>query len=138
MTDVDAEIPDYCSGLLYWTYRPHSCVRDAWGSWDCSAETMLAPSMVRVNQTIRDDGTVDSSSGSVIHIGQIFFNEDILDQILATEGYSDTSNNRTYNKDDSILAQASADGATPFAETSLLGSSIEDGVLSVLQPPSSC
>ena len=85
--------------------------------------------MVHTNYSINDDGTINDDTGNVVHIGQIFYSEDILTQVLATSPYNNTTMTRTYNADDSILAQENSDGNNAFAVTSLLGSSIEDGVL---------
>ena len=76
--------------------------------------------------TRSDDGSLISSSGTLMHVGQIFYEEDLLTQVLATSAYTNTTETRTLNADDTILSSAVG---TAMAETSLLGDSIEDGIL---------
>ncbi|KAF6825516.1 extracellular dioxygenase [Colletotrichum plurivorum] len=82
---------------------------------------------VQANAT---NGTSFSQS-AVQHVGQLFFEEDILSQVYAVSPYSahlDTLN-RTTNDEDSVLSSASEDGYSPFISVSLLGDSIEDGLV---------
>lgn len=78
-----------------------------------------------------DDGTINSAAGTIYHIGQIFYDEDLLTQVLATSVYSNTTQTRTLNADDTILSAENTDGNNAYADTSLIGDSIEDGVLYV-------
>ena len=62
------------------------------------------------------------------HVGQIFFDQDLLEQVEATEPYSTNSQAVTTNEEDSILAQE-ADTSDPMMEYVLLGDSVSDGLL---------
>ncbi|ORY72247.1 Intradiol ring-cleavage dioxygenase [Leucosporidium creatinivorum] len=88
--------------------------------------------MVHDNYTIQDDGTINSAAGTIYHIGQIFYDEDLLTQVLATSAYTNTTQTRTLNADDTILTSENTDGNNAYADTSLIGESIEDGVLAYI------
>jgi len=48
--------------------------------------------------------------GTVSHIGQIFFEDSLADQVIATSPYTLNKNSRTKNAADSILSQENANG----------------------------
>lgn len=85
--------------------------------------------MLRSNYSIEDDGTLLASSGSVHHIGQLFFDETLANEIVALEPYSTTTQSRTLNAADSILSTAGTNGNSVIADTELLGDDVSDGVL---------
>ena len=60
--------------------------------------------------------TLVSSAGSLLHIGQFFFDESWNDQVYSVFPYTTDTNNRTLNVDDSILAEENADGNNAFIE----------------------
>ncbi|KII92614.1 hypothetical protein PLICRDRAFT_478582 [Plicaturopsis crispa FD-325 SS-3] len=82
-----------------------------------------------LNWSVADNGTLISHAGTVIHIGQFFFNETWNDKVFATDPYTQNTNNRTLNSEDSILAQENADGNNAFLDLYQLGDDITDGVL---------
>ncbi|KAK0473653.1 aromatic compound dioxygenase [Armillaria luteobubalina] len=51
------------------------------------------------------NGTLVSHAGSLVHIGQFFFDEDWNDQVYDIDPYTTTAQSRTYNEQDSILQE---------------------------------
>lgn len=84
------------------------------------------------NTTIRTNGTILGGDGNgtthASHVGQIFFDQDLLSQVEATEPYASNTQDITLNSDDSILGQE-ADSMDPFVEYIFIGDKIEDGIL---------
>ncbi|KAL8279423.1 hypothetical protein RQP46_008235 [Phenoliferia psychrophenolica] len=85
--------------------------------------------MIHTDYAIADNGTLISSAGAVRHVGQIFFDEALNSQVLATPAYQNSTQVHTTNEQDDILTSQNMDGNNAFADTSLLGSSVADGVL---------
>ncbi|KAI3546815.1 protocatechuate 3 [Colletotrichum paranaense] len=81
-------------------------------------------------QTNIANGTSYSAS-KVQHIGQLFFEEDLLSQVYAVSPYSEhlTTLNRTTNEEDSLYSDASADGYSAVISVSQLTDNIEDGLV---------
>ncbi|GAA6062291.1 hypothetical protein JCM10212_004379 [Sporobolomyces blumeae] len=72
--------------------------------------------LVRKDYEIADDGSIVSDSGTVLQEGQVFFDEDVLEKVLATTLYSNTTQTRTYNSEDSILQSNVGSGYSPYAD----------------------
>ncbi|KAI3543517.1 hypothetical protein CSPX01_06173 [Colletotrichum filicis] len=81
-------------------------------------------------QANASDG-VGFSQSALQHVGQLFFEEDLLSQVYAVSPYSAhlETLNRTTNAEDSVLSSASEDGYSPFINVSLLGDTVEDGLV---------
>ncbi|KAH0443818.1 extracellular dioxygenase [Colletotrichum camelliae] len=81
-------------------------------------------------QTNITNGTSYSAS-KVQHIGQLFFEEDLLSQVYALEPYSAhlTTLNRTTNAEDSLYSDASSDGYSAVISVTQLTDNIEDGLV---------
>ncbi|KAG8775044.1 hypothetical protein FRC16_004909, partial [Serendipita sp. 398] len=94
-----------------------------------TGRTVHIHTMIHQNITYHTNGTIISASGSLRHIGQIFFDEALNAEVLAQEAYSGTGQSRTYNADDGILEQANTGGFSAFADVERLGDSLEDGLL---------
>ncbi|KAI0025357.1 Intradiol ring-cleavage dioxygenase [Xylariomycetidae sp. FL0641] len=78
--------------------------------------------LVAANQTL---GAVTRTS----HIGQVFFDQDLVALVEATRPYSENAQALTANADDGILVTETATaGVDPFMEYVLLGDDIADGV----------
>jgi len=60
--------------------------------------------------------TLISHSGTVLHIGQFFFNETWNDKVFAVAPYTNNKNSRTLNEADSILQQENADGNNAYIQ----------------------
>ncbi|KAJ5242034.1 uncharacterized protein N7469_000361 [Penicillium citrinum] len=74
------------------------------------------------NDTI--SGLYSSSSS---HVGQLFFDQDLITKVEKTSPYSTNTQDLTTNADDSILSEE-ADTIDPFMEYVLLGDSVSDGI----------
>uniref|UniRef100_A0A060T6K3 ARAD1B19426p n=1 Tax=Blastobotrys adeninivorans TaxID=409370 RepID=A0A060T6K3_BLAAD len=69
------------------------------------------------------------SGGHVAHIGQLFFDQDLISEVEATYPYTENTATITKNADDDILQTETEDTASdPFLEYALLGDSINDGI----------
>lgn len=55
--------------------------------------------------------------------------EALLDLVLASSAYTNSTQTRTYNDEDSILAEENSEGNNAYLDYELVGSSIEEGVL---------
>ncbi|KEP55338.1 putative extracellular dioxygenase [Rhizoctonia solani 123E] len=76
--------------------------------------------------------TIGSKNGDLHHIGQIFFDDALTDQVVTLPTYSNTTQTRTRNEQDRFLQGANTDGYNSFADAEPLGESIEDGVLAYI------
>ncbi|KAG9569634.1 aromatic compound dioxygenase, partial [Aureobasidium melanogenum] len=84
--------------------------------------------ITHTNTTLYVNGTM--SPGSIQHVGQLFFDMSLLEQVEATYPYNTNTQDWTTNSEDSILAEETAtDGVDPVVEYILLGEDISDGVL---------
>ncbi|CAE6522680.1 unnamed protein product [Rhizoctonia solani] len=97
-----------------------------------TGRTVHIHAMVQTNYTVFANGTVGSKLGDLHHIGQIFFDDALNDQVVALPTYSNTTHTRTRNEQDGILQGANTDGYNSFADAELLGESVEDGVLAYI------
>ncbi|KAI5849596.1 Intradiol ring-cleavage dioxygenase [Morchella snyderi] len=79
-----------------------------------------------LNPTVLANNTI--SGGTVSHVGQVFFDQDLISTVETTSPYSTNTQELTANADDQILSEEAAD-MDPFMEYVLLGDSIEDGIL---------
>lgn len=82
--------------------------------------------IIRTNGTLLENAGNFTTSSS--HVGQIFFDQDLISQVEATEPYVSNTQELTLNSEDFILAQEAAD-MDPFVEYVMIGDSIEDGIL---------
>ncbi|KAL1642796.1 hypothetical protein SLS58_005301 [Diplodia intermedia] len=74
------------------------------------------------------NGTI-SGGGSTSHVGQLFFDQDLLYEVETFEPYSTNTQEWTLNDEDSILS-GEADDIDPVVEYVLLGDSVADGIFS--------
>ncbi|KAL0930565.1 extracellular dioxygenase [Colletotrichum truncatum] len=81
-------------------------------------------------QTDITNGTSYSAS-KVQHIGQLFFEEDLLNQVYALDPYSAhlSTLNRTTNAEDSLYSDASSDGYSAVISVTQLTDNIQDGLV---------
>lgn len=82
--------------------------------------------MVHLNATPAANGTLLDVEAS--HVGQIFFDQDLITQVEATGVYATNTQTLTTNAQDGILAQEAAT-SDPFTNYVLLGDTVEDGLL---------
>lgn len=87
--------------------------------------------LTKSNVTARENSTTEG--GSVTHIGQLFYPEDLIDEVEATAPYNTNTVERTTNDEDMwSIVQASAD-YDPFPEFVYLGDTVADGLLAWIQ-----
>ncbi|KAJ5085073.1 hypothetical protein N7532_009844 [Penicillium argentinense] len=89
--------------------------------------------LTHLNATLLPNKTLEVGSGSVAHIGQLFWNEVLRSAVEATYPYTSNTQAITTNADDmwSVLqADASYD---PFPEYMYLGDSLDDGLFAWIQ-----
>ncbi|KAH7246906.1 Intradiol ring-cleavage dioxygenase [Fusarium solani] len=88
--------------------------------------------MVHTNATLLANMTLGSENYAS-HVGQAFFDQDLISQVEALEPYSSNTQELTENADDSILSEETAtDGVDPFMEYTMLGDDITDGLFAWL------
>lgn len=71
------------------------------------------------------------SGGSITHVGQVFFDQDLISLVETKEPYASNTQELTTNAEDNILAGEAAD-VDPFAEYVLLGEDVSDGIFAWL------
>lgn len=81
--------------------------------------------LAHFNGTQYANGTY--SGGYVSHVGQLFFDQDLITQVEATAPYSTNTQQITLNSADQILASEAAT-TDPLIEYSLLGSDVSAGI----------
>ncbi|KAJ4390579.1 hypothetical protein N0V93_004175 [Gnomoniopsis smithogilvyi] len=79
--------------------------------------------------TLHPNGTLDS--GNLVNTGQVYFAEDLEEQIMALEPYaSHTTINRTTNAEDTVIADDSENGYNPIMEVVAAdGENVENGMI---------
>ncbi|PCG88289.1 Intradiol ring-cleavage dioxygenase, core [Penicillium occitanis (nom. inval.)] len=84
---------------------------------------------VHLNPETFPNGTVRGDTSA--HVGQLYFDQDLIAAVEGQYPYTTNTNQFTYNKDDWIVAMDAARGwqADPFFEYIKLGNDIQDGVL---------
>ncbi|KAJ4303689.1 hypothetical protein N0V90_002590 [Kalmusia sp. IMI 367209] len=84
--------------------------------------------MVHTNATLYSNGTLGNNV-TASHVGQGFFDQDLISAVETYEPYSTNTQELTANADDSILSEETAtDGVDPFHEYTLLGDVVSDGI----------
>lgn len=75
------------------------------------------------------NGTIRGNTAA--HVGQLYFDQNIIAAVEGTYPYTANAQQFTYNKDDWLLGMDAARGwqADPFLEYIKLGDNIEDGLL---------
>ncbi|KFY21537.1 hypothetical protein V493_07330 [Pseudogymnoascus sp. VKM F-4281 (FW-2241)] len=77
------------------------------------------------------NGSILSNStyggGTASHVGQIFFDQDLISQVDTVAPYSENTQPLTTNAEDSIFAEEAAT-SDPVVEYSLIGETIADGI----------
>ncbi|OTB00563.1 hypothetical protein M426DRAFT_235203 [Hypoxylon sp. CI-4A] len=84
--------------------------------------------MVHQNAILYANQTLGNNVTSS-HVGQAFFDQDLISAVELAEPYNTNTQELTENADDSILSEETAtDGVDPFFEYTLLGDDITDGL----------
>ncbi|KAM5356465.1 hypothetical protein ACJ41O_003111 [Fusarium nematophilum] len=88
--------------------------------------------MVHANATLLPNMTLGSENYAS-HVGQAFFDQDLITEVEKLEPYASNTQELTANEDDGILAEETAtDGVDPFLEYTLLGDDLSDGIFAWL------
>ncbi|RGP60421.1 hypothetical protein FLONG3_10887 [Fusarium longipes] len=88
--------------------------------------------MAHANATLQANQTLGRDNYAS-HVGQTFFDQDLISAVELEEPYASNTQELTLNKDDGILSEeASEDGIDPFMEYTLLGDSVSDGIFAWL------
>lgn len=77
---------------------------------------------MQANSTLSDLYTAHSS-----HVGQLFFDQELISAVEETSPYSTNTQDLTTNANDSILSEE-ADTIDPFMEYVYLGEDVSDGI----------
>ncbi|KAI1338308.1 Intradiol ring-cleavage dioxygenase [Xylariaceae sp. FL0016] len=84
--------------------------------------------LVHANATLLSNSTLGHDT-TASHVGQAFFDQDLISQVEAVSPYTSNEQQLTENSADDILAEeAATDGVDPLMEYSLLGSDVSDGI----------
>ncbi|KAH6656539.1 Intradiol ring-cleavage dioxygenase [Truncatella angustata] len=86
--------------------------------------------ILHANATARDNGTIFDLSAS--HIGQVFWDQSVRDQVELLEPYNANTKQVTLNKDDRVFAAEVENDNDPVFNYVLIGDTIEDGFLAWL------
>jgi len=78
-----------------------------------------------LDATVNDNNTLTGTS--VSHVGQMFFDQDLIEAVDAVEPYASNTQQITENSEDSILSEEASD-VDPMIEYVLLGDSVADGI----------
>ncbi|SJX64349.1 uncharacterized protein SRS1_21006 [Sporisorium reilianum f. sp. reilianum] len=86
--------------------------------------------VAHINATLLANNTLANSEATgAVHIGQLFFDQDLISQVEATSPYTENTQTLTTNEEDFIFDQeAASDGSDPVLEYVLLGDKVEDGI----------
>jgi len=69
------------------------------------------------------------TGGTITHVGQLFFDQDLITQVSAKTPYSNNTDSILANVDDTVLQAETTDTtADPFPQYNLLGDDICDGI----------
>ena len=68
------------------------------------------------------------TGGTIAHIGQFFFDQDLITEIEATSPYSTNTIDITTNADDRVVQGELENDSDPFLNYVLLGDTVEDGL----------
>lgn len=84
--------------------------------------------LVHTNATLYLNGTLGNTVSSS-HVGQAFFDQDLITAVELTAPYNTNTQDLTTNADDSVLSDETAtDGVDPFFQYTLLGDDVSEGI----------
>ncbi|KAJ9129621.1 Extracellular dioxygenase [Pleurostoma richardsiae] len=82
--------------------------------------------LAHINATVYPNNTIQG--GTIAHVGQVFFDQDLIDEVETTYPYTTNTQEVTTNADDYILVEE-ADTVDPVVEYVFLGNDVSDGIL---------
>ncbi|KAI0480841.1 Intradiol ring-cleavage dioxygenase [Xylariaceae sp. FL0804] len=84
--------------------------------------------VVHKNATLQANGTLGAITVTD-HIGQVFFDQDLISLVEAEYPYTTNTQDLTTNAEDSVLeSETATDGVDPLMEYVMLGDAVEDGI----------
>ncbi|KAI5864908.1 Intradiol ring-cleavage dioxygenase [Durotheca rogersii] len=83
------------------------------------------------NATILPNNTY-LTNGKANHIGQIFFDQHLINAVESLSPYTSNEQTLTLNSEDGIGAQTATDAYDPFVDYVLLGPNLQDGLLAYI------
>ncbi|KAF1358291.1 aromatic compound dioxygenase [Lizonia empirigonia] len=78
-----------------------------------------------LDATVNDNKTL--AGASVTHVGQMFFDQDLIEAVDVVEPYASNTQQITKNSEDSILSEEASD-VDPMVEYVLLGDDVSEGI----------
>jgi len=82
--------------------------------------------IAHVNGTVLPNGTY--SGGTIPYIGQLFYDQDLITEVIKYEPYSLDTIAIELNEDDRVVATEIVNGGDPFLNYVLLGDSVAEGM----------
>ncbi|KAF8326186.1 Intradiol ring-cleavage dioxygenase [Cantharellus anzutake] len=97
-----------------------------------NSRTVHIHAAVQTNWTKARNGTIESTAGNLLHIGQIYFDDAVTDKVVVTKAYLNTTQRRLHNSEDILFPDQNSGGYNALAETYQLGAKIEEGILTYI------
>jgi len=91
-----------------------------------SGRTTHIHMVAHINATVLPNNTL--TGGTVGHVGQIFWDQDLIDAVEATYPYNTNTVAITQNADDRVFATETATTSDPVIEDVMLGDDLSDGL----------
>ncbi|KAH7366617.1 Intradiol ring-cleavage dioxygenase [Pyrenochaeta sp. MPI-SDFR-AT-0127] len=88
--------------------------------------------LTKTNVTVRENGTT-GADGAVTHIGQLFYPEELVAAVEATEPYNQNTQAYTSNDEDMWSIIQAENDYDPFPQFVYLGDDITDGLMAWIQ-----
>ncbi|KAF2682281.1 extracellular dioxygenase-like protein [Lentithecium fluviatile CBS 122367] len=83
--------------------------------------------LAHLNASVLPNNTLAINTGTISHVGQLFFDQSLISLVETTAPYSTNTQQLTTNANDGIMAQEAAT-TDPVLHYALLGDTIEDGL----------
>lgn len=85
--------------------------------------------VVHQNATVLANNTIGTEADNAIHIGQLFFDQDLISSVEKTSPYTTNTQELTLNANDTVLTTEAQEGSPdPVFEYALLGDDVSDGI----------
>lgn len=89
--------------------------------------------MTHLNATLLPNKTLEVGTGSIAHIGQLFWNEVLRSAVEETYPYTENTQAVTSNADDMWSVKQADSAYDPFPEYLYLGDDLSDGLFAWIQ-----
>lgn len=89
--------------------------------------------LAHLNATLLPNKTLEVGTGSVAHIGQLFWNEVLRSAVEETYPYNTNTQNVTTNAEDMWSVEQADSSYDPFPEYIYLGENLDDGLFAWIQ-----